>query len=125
MLTALWAQYAEYSRRRQRCAASCHPSHSMPCPGDATTDLSCAAKADRSSFIRSVADREGGCDEDAKIRSLSAQAGWMAECGHIGACQAAGLPHEGPGKALGAQDRACTLLDPELWTVLVLVWCSK
>lgn len=72
-----------------------------------------------------VADREGGCDEDAKIRSLSAQAGWMAEHGHICACQAAGLPHEGPENALGAQDRVCTLLDPELWTVLVLVSCSK
>ena len=48
------------------------------------------------------------------MRALSAQAGWLAAHGHIGACQAAGLPHEGPGKALGAQDRVCTLLDPEL-----------
>ena len=61
-----------------------------------------------------LADREGGCREDAKMRALSAQAGWLAAHGHIGACQAAGLPHEGPGKALGAQDRVCTLLDPEL-----------
>jgi|NorSeaMetagenome_1021524.scaffolds.fasta_scaffold81501_2 hypothetical protein len=59
------------------------------------------------------------------MRALSAQAGWLAAHGRIGACQAAGLPHEGPGKALGAQDRVCTLLDPELWTVLVLVSCSK
>ena len=68
-----------------------------------------------------LADRVGSDGDDAEIRSLCAEAGWIADKGHPDARQVAGQPMKGPRVPTGAAPGDRDLPGPELWTVLVPV----